>query len=160
MAMIQGGITATLDGRYVLIGAGGSSTGGPGTWSVGLGVAIPIYDGGRHVAQVDQARANLEANRARLETVRFQVRQEALLARQQAQSAIAKVEAARRSALAARESFNVAQGRYAAGVGTIVEVSTAQTDLVAAEAALVQAAAERWTTTAALRRAVALPVLP
>ena len=160
IAMMQGGITATLDGRYVLVGTGGSGTSGPGTWSVGIGVSIPISDGGRHAAQVEQARANLDAGRARLESVRFQVRQDALLARVQAAAAIAKVEAARRSALAAREAFNVAQGRYAAGVGTIVEVATAQTDLAAAEVALVQAAADRWTTTAALRRALALPVLP
>ena len=74
--------------------------------------------------------------------------------------AIAKLEAARRSALAAREAFNVAQGRYAAGVGTIVEVTTARTELAAAEVALVQAAADRWTTTVGLRRAVAMAVLP
>lgn len=159
MAMIQGGITATADGRYVLIGTGGS-TSTPGTWSVGIGVSIPLYDGGRRAAAVEQARATLDASRARLESVRFQVQQEALLARLQAQSAIAKVEAARRAALAAREAFNVAQGRYAAGVGTIVEVATAQTELAAAEVALVQAAADRWTTAAALRRAVAMSILP
>ncbi len=157
--MIQGGITATLDGRYVLIGTGGT-TSTPGTWSVGVGVSIPLYDGGRQAALVEQARANLDAARARLESVRFQVRQEALLARLQVRSAVAKLEAARRAALAAREALSVAQGRYGAGVGTILEVVTARTDLAAAEVALVQAAAERWTTTAALRRAVALPVLP
>ncbi len=157
-AMIQGGITATADGRYVLVATGGTST--PGTWSVGISVAVPVFDGGRRAAQIEQARANLEASRARLQSVTFQVRQEAQLAVTQARSAVAKVEAARRSALAAREAFNVAQGRYAAGVGTIVEVATARTDLAAAEVALVQAAADRWTTTAALRRAVALSVLP
>ncbi len=157
-AMIQGGITATTDGRYVLVTTGGTST--PGTWSVGISVSVPVFDGGRHAAQIAQARANLEASRARLQSVTFQVRQEAQLAVTQARSAVAKVEAARRSAQAAREAFNVAQGRYAAGVGTIVEVATARTDLAAAEVALVQAAADRWTTTAALRRAVAMPVLP
>jgi len=158
-AMIQGGITVTLDGRYVLV-SGGTTTGSPGTWSVGVGISIPVYDGGRRRAQVEQARANLDSARARLESARFQVRQEALLARLQAAMVLAKVEAARRSALAAREAFNVAQGRYAAGVGTILEVATAQTELAAAEVALVQAAADRWTTTAFLRRAVAVSVLP
>ncbi|MBI3975162.1 MAG: TolC family protein [Armatimonadetes bacterium] len=159
MAMIQGGVTATVDGRYVLIGTGGS-TSTPGTWSVGIGVSIPLYDGGRRAAAVEQARATLDASRAQMEGVRFQVQQEALLARLQARAAIAKVEAARRAALAAREAFSVAQGRYAAGVGTIIEVATAQTELAAAEVALVQAAADRWTTTAALRRAVAMSILP
>lgn len=160
MAMIQGGVTVTLDGRYLLISTGGTGTSASGTWSVGVGITIPLSDGGRRAAQVEAARANLDASRARLESLRFQVRQEALLTRLQVAIAIAKLEAARRSALAAREAFNVAQGRYAAGVGTIVEVTTAQTDLAAAEVALVQAAADRWTTTAGLRRAVAMPVLP
>ena len=160
MAMIQGGVTVTLDGRYLLIGTGGTGTSASGTWSVGVGITIPLSDGGRRAAQVEAARANLDASRARLESLRFQVRQEALLTRLQVAIAIAKLEAARRSALAAREAFNVAQGRYAAGVGTIVEVTTAQTDLAAAEVALVQAAADRWTTTVGLRRAVAMAVLP
>jgi TolC family type I secretion outer membrane protein len=160
MAMIQGGVTVTLDGRYALIGTGGTGTSASGTWSVGVGITIPLSDGGRRAAQVEAARANLDASRARLESLRFQVRQEALLTRLQVAIAIAKLEAARRSALAAREAFNVAQGRYAAGVGTIIEVTTAQTDLAAAEVALVQAAADRWTTTVGLRRAVAMAVLP
>jgi outer membrane protein TolC len=158
-AMIQGGVTATVDGRYVLVSSG-TTTSTPGSWSVGIGVSIPLFDGGRRAASVEQARANLDAARARLENTRFQMQQEAVLARIQALSAIAKVEAARRAALAAREAFNVAQGRYAAGVGTIVEVTTAQTELTAAEVALAQAAADRWTTTATLRRALALSVLP
>jgi len=160
IAMMQGGVTVTLDGRYVLISTAGSGTSAAGAWSVGVGVAVPLHDGGRRAAQIEAARANLEATRARLDSVRFQVRQEALMARLQVATATAKLEAARRSAAAAREAFNVAQGRYAAGVGTIVEVITAQTELAAAEVALAQAAADRWTTTAALRRAVALPVLP
>lgn len=159
IAMIQGGVTATVDGRYVLVGIG-STTSTPGSWSVGIGLSVPLFDGGRRAAAVEAARANLDAARARLESTRFLIRQEATLARIQALSAIAKVEAARRAALAAREAFNAAQGRYAAGVGTIVEVTTAQTELTAAEVALAQAAADRWTTTATLRRALALPVLP
>jgi len=159
IAMIQSGVTATVDGRYVLVGTG-STTGTPGSWSVGIGLSIPLFDGGRRAAAVEAARANLDAARARLESTRFLIQQEAALARIQALSAIAKVEAARRAALAAREAFNAAQGRYAAGVGTIVEVTTAQTELTAAEVALAQAAADRWTTTATLRRALALPVLP
>ncbi len=158
-AMIQGGVTATVDGRYVLVSTG-STASTPGSWSLGIGVSIPLFDGGRRAAAVEQARANLDAARARLESTRFQIQQDAVLARIQALSAMAKVEAARRAAAAAREAFNAAQGRYAAGVGTIVEVTTAQTELTAAEVALAQAAADRWTTTATLRRALALSVLP
>ena len=159
VAMFQGGVTATLDGRYVLVGTGTGATAG-GTWSIGVGLVLPVYDAGRRAAQVEQARAALDTARARLEALRAQVRQEAVATRNQALTAAAKVEAARRSAEAAREALRVAEGRYAAGVGTLPEVTTARTDLAAAETALAQAMADRWTTLAAFRRATAQAVLP
>ncbi|MDR7465582.1 MAG: TolC family protein, partial [Armatimonadota bacterium] len=47
IAMMQGGVTVTLDGRYVLVSTAGSGTGAAGAWSVGVGVAVPLHDGGR-----------------------------------------------------------------------------------------------------------------
>ena len=61
---------------------------------------------------------------------------------------------------AARESFRAAEGRYTAGVGTVVEVETARTELVTAEVSLRQAQSDQWTTLVTLRRALGLPVIP
>ncbi|MDR5682424.1 MAG: TolC family protein [Armatimonadota bacterium] len=155
-AMIAGGITVTLDGRYVLVATGGSS----GTWSVGAAISLPVYDGGRKQAQVEEARAALEAARARLEQIRLQVQQEAVQAHLALLSAVAREQASQRALAAAREAHRVAEGRYRAGVGTILEVATARTELTAAEVSALQAAADRWTVLAALRRAMAMPVLP
>jgi outer membrane protein len=160
-AMIQSGISATLDGRYVLVSTGGSgSSSGAGTWSVGIGISVPLYDGGKARAQVEEARANLDAARARLESTRLQLRQEAAQALQNVLAGAARTEAAQRALAAAREALRVAQGRYQAGVGTVLEVATAQTDASDAEVVLLQSEADRWVAAATLRRALALSVLP
>jgi outer membrane protein len=156
-AMIQGGITVTLDGRYVLVTVGGP---GAGTWSVGAGVSVPLYDGGQRAAQVEAARANLESARAALAQARLEAQRDAVQARLGWISAAAREAAAQRAVAAAQEALRVAEGRYAAGIGTILEVAQARAQLASAQESLVQAAASRWTSLVALRRALGMSVLP
>jgi outer membrane protein len=155
-AMIAGGVTVTLDGRYVLVATGGTS----GTWSVGAVVSVPLYDGGRKQAQVEEARAGVDVARARLEHTRLQMQQEVVQARLSLLSATARAEVSQRAIGAAREAHRAAEGRYRAGVGTILEVASARTELTAAEVSGLQVAADRWTALASLRRAMAMPVIP
>lgn len=75
-------------------------------------------------------------------------------------TSIARAAAAERAAAAAREAFRAAEGRYTAGVGTVVEVETARTELVTAEVSLRPAQSDQWTTLVTLRRALGLPVIP
>lgn len=156
LAMLQGGVTVTLDGRYVLLGSGAAPA---GTWSVGASVSVPLADGGQRQARVEAARANLEAARSSLEQARLEARRDAVQARLAYLSAAAREQAARRAAEAAQEALRVAQGRYQAGVGSILEVATAQTQFASVQESLLQAQAARWTSLAVLRRAVGLPVL-
>src|SRR3989304_3031097 len=53
MAMIQGGVTVTLDGRYLLISTGGTGTSASGTWSGGVGFTGPLSAGGRRAAPAE-----------------------------------------------------------------------------------------------------------
>ncbi len=158
--MIQGGISATLNGQYVLVTTSTTGGSGSGTWSIGIGISVPLYDGGKSRAQVEDARAQADAARARLDSTRLQVRQEAAQALQDVLAGAARTEAAQRAVAAAREALRVAQGRYQAGVGTVLEVATAQTDAINAEVSLVQAEAGRWVAAATLRRALAFSVIP
>lgn len=157
MAMIQGGITVTLDGRYVLVTVGGP---GAGTWSVGAGVSVPLYDGGQRAAQVEVARANLDSARAALVQARLEAQRDAVQARLEWLSAAARETTAQRAVAAAQEALRVAEGRYAAGVGTILEVAQARAQLASAQESLLQATAARWTSLVALRRALGMSVLP
>lgn len=156
VAMFQGGVTVTLDGRYVLVGTGVTP---PGTWSVGASLSLPLVDGGQRHARVEAARANLEAARASLEQTRLEARRDAVQARLAYLSAAAREQGARRAAEAAAEALRVARGRYQAGVGSVLEVATAQTQFATVQESLLQAQAARWTSLATLRRAVGMPVL-
>jgi outer membrane protein len=159
-AMLQGGVTATVNGSYVLLSAGGSGSTGSTGLNASLVLTLPVYEGGRNAAAVEVARGALDNQKALLEQLRQTLRQEAINARFQNATANARLEAAQRAAAAARESLRVAEGRFAAGVGTILEVTTARTEAVAAEQTLLQVAADRYTTAVVLRRALGMTPLP
>jgi outer membrane protein len=153
----QGGVAVSVDAGY---GVSIVSTGSGGSWSTGISASAPLFDGGRRAAEVEAARASVDGANVQLAQARLQMQHQAQQALTQFATSIARATAAEKAAEAAREAFRAAQGRYTAGVGTVVEVETARTDLVSAEVALRQAQSDQWTTLVALRRALGLPVVP
>ncbi len=134
-------------------------TGGPVTWQVAATVSYPVLDGGRAQAAVAEARANLAAAQARLAQVRQAAQLEALTAWVALADARARVDAARASEAAAAEALRAAEGRYQAGVGTIVEVLTARAALQSAVLARIQAEFDVQAAAVRLRYAVGQPVV-
>lgn len=124
--------------------AGASETGtslgslGP-AWNVGAALTWPIFQGGQTKALVREAEANADAARAQLETTKLQIR----LDIQQAQIGIQSAKAARVAAdevvTNARVRLRLAEGRYAQGVGSVIELGDAQLVLTNALAQVVQA---------------------
>lgn len=130
-------------GLQVAVTANGSVqvTPDPGQagWSVSATVSHPLLDGGRARAGVAEASASLEAAGARREATLLQVRTQAYQAAVGIASASARAEATRVSAEASAEALRVTEGRYRAGVGTLVEVLDTQSDAAQARVATVQA---------------------
>lgn len=155
-AQAAAGVAVSVDAGYG-VSLGSSAA---GSWSTGISASVPLFDGGRLAAQVAAARAAVESAAVQLAQTRLQMQHQAQQALTQFATSLARATAADRAAAAAREAFRAAEGRYAAGVGTVVEVETARTELVSAEVALRQAQADQWTTLVALRRALGLPVVP
>jgi outer membrane protein len=153
----QGGVSVSVDAGY---GVSIVSSGNGGSWSTGVSASVPLFDGGRRAAEVEAARASVDSANLQLAQIRLQMQHQAQQALTQFVTSLARATAADKAAEAAREAFRAAQGRYSAGVGTVVEVETARTDLVSAEVALRQAQSDQWTTLVALRRALGLPVVP
>jgi outer membrane protein TolC len=132
---------------------------GPLTWQLSATVTYPILDGGRAQAAVAEARANLAAAQARLVQARQAAELDALTAWVALADARARVEAARASEAAAAEALRAAEGRYQAGVGTIVEVLTARAALQSAVLARIQAEFDVQAAAVRLRYAVGQPVV-
>lgn len=97
------------------------------TWSVQLSLIIPIFDGFRTTNRVEETLHNYY-------NVKFQEEERRqLIALDVEQSYLRVVETQERinatdsAAKAAKENLDLAQGRYAVGVGSIIEVTDAET---------------------------------
>lgn len=115
-------------------------------YTLTLGVSLPIFNLARG-ANVTAAEAQVEAAAARAALLRIQVGQQVYSAYYQLQTAAQRVQTTDVLLASATRSEEVALARYRAGVGTIVDLITAQTALANARA---QQAQSRWTWATAL----------
>lgn len=126
-------------------------------WSVTGNLSWNLFEGFFTKARVQETQALVEAARANYDTLDLQVRLDV------EQAYIAVVEAAERigatgvAVESARENLRLAQGRYDAGVGTILDLTDAQLALTNAEADQVRALTDHRLGLAALDRAVGRP---
>lgn len=107
-------------------------------WSVGLQMALPVYQGGAVLAQTRESEANLDALQAQTDTLRQQVRLEVDQALRAVRTSQAALTASDEALQAAREQLDLAEARYEAGVGHAIEVGDAQLGLTSAAAQRVQ----------------------
>ncbi len=155
LAQAGGGVRVTLDGRVTRSEAPNETT----TYSVSANASLPVSDAGRVSASVAQANANLQASKARIETVRLNVQQQSVQAFLNIQNAQARITSARAGLAFAQESLRLAQGRYAAGAGTLIEVTDAQTTVVQAQVTLASAESDQLAAMINLRYALGRSVV-
>lgn len=108
-------------------------------WNIGATLNIPLFSGFSTRYQVDEARANLDVLRANEETLRQGIFLEVKQAWLNLQEAADRIVSADIIVRQAAENLELANGRYAAGVGNPIEVtdalvaeSNAKTSFVAA----------------------------
>lgn len=140
------------------LGEVGSQVHGMGaTWDAGVTMSWPVFSGGVTQAQQHEAEANLASLVAQADALRQQVRLELERARLSVQAEKAAVVAASQSTRSAREQLSLAEGRYTAGVGSILEWGDAQLALVTAEAQEVQESFKLASARAQLIKALGRP---
>ena len=127
-------------------------------WNIGATVNLSLANGGLTTAQIGEARANLHGLDFQEESLRqniaLEVRQDVLNLRQAQESIGVSQEGLRQ----ADENLALAEGRYSTGVGSIVELTDAQTSRAGAAASAVQALYSYQTTLAALEKAMGTEV--
>jgi outer membrane protein TolC len=111
-------------------------------WSLTLSLTWPLYDGGGRLARYREARANLEAARARVRALELDIAREVEQAQINVEEAQERLLAAQTAVASAQENFRLAQGRFDAGVGTILELTDAQLALTQAQNLEAQALAD------------------
>jgi len=116
--------TVQLNGQLGVIGPspGSSET----TYSLSGGVRVPIFQGGKVKADVDQAQAQLRQSRMQLEDLRSRVEFEIRSALLDVKTSDDQVRVAQQQIQLAAEQLKEARDRYAAGVSGSLEVVQAQ----------------------------------
>ncbi len=138
-ARIDGGLTLQASGQADY----GRHTGTTGeTWALMAGVSYPLFNGPAR-ANIEQAKANLEAARQGLAEMELAVAREVSRAWYGLDDASQRVEMATVSLAAATTNLEAARARYAEQVGTIVEVTDAELSWRRAGVQLVQSRFDR-----------------
>lgn len=123
-------------------------------WAVGVGVTIPLFRGFQTTYQVNRAEAELGRSQADRETLARSVEFDVWAAYQRLVESEQAVEAARKLVASADESARVAEGRYRAGAGSIIEYTDALSAQTSARMRFVRVELEASTSLARLDRAV------
>jgi outer membrane protein len=125
-------------------------------WNVGLTLSWDIFDGGARAAVIRGAEADVMVADARRESLAQNVRVEVRQARLAVRAAKASRAAADEVATNAKKQLELAEGRYAEGVGNAIELGDAQVAMSAAAAQVVSADYNLSTARAQLLHALGL----
>ncbi|MEN8444101.1 MAG: TolC family protein, partial [Cyanobacteria bacterium J06555_13] len=128
------------------------------SWQDGLNISLDVewtlYDGGVAQAQANQANASEAIAVSEFANQQDQIRLEVETAYLSLQSETKQISAAEVGIVSAEEGLNLAQLRFQAGVGTQLEVLTAQSDLTNAQSTLAQATTAYNQSIVELQRAI------
>jgi outer membrane protein len=125
-------------------------------WNAGVGVSFPIFNGFLTKYQVDESTANfyvLQGNEESLKQTIFLEVQDSFLTLRAAEEAIPTAELAVKQA---EENLDIANGRYAAGVGNPIEVTDAEVTRSNAKTTYNQALYDYKVAIASLEKAVGI----
>jgi outer membrane protein len=101
--------------------------------SIFAGVTVPLYDGGTRDAQLAQARAEADSAGARLTQVQEDAVRQIVLADNALRTSLSAYSASHTLKAAAQTTFDSALAAYRSGVGSITDLTLAQTQLLQAK---------------------------
>lgn len=125
-------------------------------WSVGAKLNFPLFSGFSTKYQVEEARANLKVLKANEEALRQSIHldvEQVYLNLQQARDSIATTELTVRQAT---ENLELANGRYASGVGSPIEVTDALVSFANAKTAYIAALYDYKVAKASIEKAMGI----
>ncbi|PYO02021.1 MAG: hypothetical protein DMD91_05605 [Candidatus Rokuibacteriota bacterium] len=102
-------------------------------WAVTLSLTWTLYDGGGRIGRYREAKANYDGALARIKATELDIIQNVEQAQITVTEASERIQAAQAAVASAQENFRLAQGRFDAGVGTILELTDAQLALTQAQ---------------------------
>ena len=132
----------------------GSSLATSNNSTLGLTVAIPLFNGYAPTYKIRAAEATADLRAAQRDRLRLQISLDVWTAYQNLRTALQSVSASEALLASAEQSYKVALGRYKAGVGNIIDTLNAQSALANAQQQKIQAALNANITRATLAQAM------
>jgi outer membrane protein TolC len=123
--------SASVSGYYGTIGPNPATE--HGVFALTASINVPIYQGGRISADIDQAEVTLHQRQAELADARGRVEQGIRTALIDLETALGQVKVADSNRSLAADTLTQARDRFAAGVATTLEVVQAQQQAAGAE---------------------------
>lgn len=123
-------------------------------WSAEVTITLPLFDGYLKKHRVSESRANLEVTSANDDIIRQNVLFEVQQAYFSLEEAAERIPAAELALRQAQENLEIANGRYATGVGSPIEVTDATVAYINSKTSFVQALTDYKTAWASLERAM------
>jgi len=123
---------------------------GSDSHNITIGLSFPLFTGFSHRYDVQQAKALADAAAAYARSVKDLVTLQVWTSYYDLQTANQKVRTSDDLLASATQNQEVAAGRYKAGVGSILDLLTAQSELESARAQQIQARADWWLAVAQL----------
>jgi outer membrane protein TolC len=139
LARSGGQPVVSLGAGYTVGNTNGLSPFSYGSWSLSLAVTLSVFDGGITQGKISEAQLKLEQLQVREAQARQQVELDVRMAWLALQRAAGELTAATKAVEQGRESLRLATARYQAGVGTSLELLSAQSGLALAEQSLASA---------------------
>ncbi len=122
-------------------------------WELGVTLNWNIFDGGNKIARVRESRALLAGAQVRVQAAQLDIWQQVEQALLTVREAEERIQASGVAVQSALENFRLAQGRFDAGVGTILEVTDAQLALTQSQNTEAQSLADFRIAVSRLERA-------
>jgi len=123
-------------------------------WEVAVSLSWTIFDGGNRIARFRETKVSVDAQKARVRATELDISREVEQAQLNVGEAEERIGATQTAVVSAQENFRLAQGRFDAGVGTILELTDAQLFLTQAQNTEAQALADYRIAVARLERAI------
>jgi len=142
----------SLDANY---GYGGAEVAAlDNTWSAGLTLSIPLFTGFSTSARVAQEEIALRSLDLQRDALRQQISLEVWNAYATLKEAEERIDNTKTFVENATENLNIAEGEYNEGIGSMIDVTDAQTALLTAEQSHVEALADFRIAIASLERSL------
>ena len=126
------------------------------SWNVGATLSLPLFSGFLTKYQVEEAKATLNVLKANEESLKQSVFLDVQQAYLNLKDAEERIPTAELNVKQAEENFEIANGRYTAGVGNPIEVTDAEVTLSNAKTAYIQALYDYKVARASLEKAMGL----